>query len=143
MKRMIYFGDCITRDASLPVGSIMYINKAYENENCYYASENLLHNTEIIKSEDNIKAFQCATTTDDNYLHDKKYMINQESKVLDFTTSAIYGLNEIYGDIETLSILNVCENISTKETIGEAIRQSGLHEGIRLALRAVIFGVDI
>lgn len=143
MKRVIYIGDCITQDSNIPIGSIMYINKAYENEKCYDASKNLLQYTEIIMRENNIKAYKSITTTDDNYLIDKKYIIDPESKVLDFSTSAIFGFNKSYGDIEVLSILNVCENISTNETLGEAIRQSGGHSAIMLALQILSFKGNI
>ena len=42
MKRIVYFGDCITHDTSLPVGSTTYITKAYENDRCFTMSENLM-----------------------------------------------------------------------------------------------------
>jgi purine-nucleoside phosphorylase len=139
MKRVIYIGDCITEDSSLPIGSILYIDKAYEDGKGYDASENLLQSAEFIMRENSIKANRCVTTTDDHYLIDKKYKISQESKILDFTTAAIYGLNQIYSEIETLSILNVCENRSTNETIEEAVRQSRGHFATMLALLTVIY----
>lgn len=139
IKRIVYFGDCITHDSSLPVGSITYISKAYENDQCYAASKNLFKSTEIIMRENNINAQACVTTTNDNYFIEKKYIVNQESKVLDFTTSAIYRLNNNDTHIETLSILNICGNVNTNEKIGEAIRQSGCHSAIMLALNTVTF----
>jgi len=60
---------------------------------------------------------------------EKKYITSQESKVLDFATSAIYGLSKSDTDMETLSILNVCGNVTTNEKIDEAIRQSGSYRG--------------
>ncbi|MEK6265239.1 MAG: hypothetical protein N2B06_10815, partial [Clostridium sp.] len=41
IKRIVYFGDCITHDSSLAVGAITYISKAYENDQCFEASENI------------------------------------------------------------------------------------------------------
>lgn len=137
-KRIVYVGDCITNDCSLPVGSILYINKVYENGQCYLASENLIKNVEVILKKNNVNAQVCAATTNDNYFIEKKYVVDKESKVLDFTTSAIYKLNKNNSDIETLSILNVCENIITNERIEESVRQSGCHSAVMLALHTVI-----
>jgi purine-nucleoside phosphorylase len=139
IKRVVYFGDCITNDSSLPVGTITYISKAYENDRCFAVSENLFKHTEIVMQKNNINAQACAATTNDNYFIEKKYITSKESKVLDFTTSAIYSLNKNAANIETLSILSVCENIITNEKIDEAIRQSGCHSAIMLALHTVIF----
>lgn len=137
IKRIVYFGDCITDDSSLPVGSITYISKAYENDQCFTVSENLFDTTEIIMRKNNIHAQACATTTNDNYFIDKKYITSRESKVLDFTTSALYKFNQNNTERETLSILNVCENIIMNEKIDEAVRQSGCHSAIMLALHTV------
>lgn len=139
IKRVIYFGDCISNDSSLPVGSITYISKAYENDQSFAVSENLFNYAEIILQKNNIKARACVATTNDNYYIERKYITSQESNVLDFTTSAIYRLNKNDNNIETLSILNVCENIITNEKMDEAIRQSGCHSAIKLALHTVIF----
>jgi purine-nucleoside phosphorylase len=139
IKRIIYFGDCITNDPNLTVGSVNCISKAYENDRCFVASENLLKYIEIIMRKNNINARPCVTTTNDNYFIEKKYIVSEESEVLDFTTSAIYRLNENNTDIETLSILSICENIITKEKIDEAVRQSGCHSGVMLALHMAIF----
>ncbi len=139
IKRVVYFGDCITHDSSLPVGSITYISKAYEKDQCFDASENLFKYTEIIMRKNNINARSCVTTTNDNYFVEKKYIVSQESKCLDFTTSAIYRLNKNDTDIETLSILNVCGSVTTNEKIDEAIRQSGCHSAIILALHTLTF----
>jgi purine-nucleoside phosphorylase len=92
---------------------------------------------EILMKKNNINARACVTTTNDNYFIEKKYIVNQESKVLDFTTSAIYRLNNNDTNIETLSILNVCGNVNTDENIDEAVRQSGCHSAIMLALHTV------
>ena len=137
--RVVYFGDCISNDLSLPVGSITYVSKAYENGQCFDVSENLFNYTEIVLQKNNINARACVATTDDNYLIEKKYITGQESNVLDFTTSAIYRLNKNDNNIETLSILNVCENIITNEKMDESIRQSGCHSAIMLALHTVTF----
>jgi len=139
IKRVVYFGDCVTHDSSLHVGSITYISKAYENDQCFDVSENLLKSAEIIIQKNNINARACITTTNENYLIEKKYIVNQKSTVLDFTTSAIYRLNKSDTDIEILSILNVCESVTTNEQIDEAVRQSGCHWAIMLALHTVIF----
>ena len=139
IKRVVYFGDCITNDANLPVGAITYISKAYENDQSFAVSKNLLEYTEIIIQKNNINAQACVTTTNDNYFIEKKYIVNQESKVLDFTTSAIYRLNNNDTYIETISILNVCGNVNTNEKIDEAIRQSGCHSAVMLALHTVTF----
>jgi len=139
IKRVVYLGDCITQDPSLPVGSITYISKAYENDRCFDVSDNLFKFTEIIMRKNNINARACATTTNDNYFIKKDYIVNKESKVLDFTTSAIYRFNKKGSGSETLAILNVCENITTNEKIDEAIRQSGCHSAIMLALNTVTF----
>lgn len=139
IKRVVYFGDCITNDSSLPVGSTTYISKAYENDQCFSVSENLIKYIEIIMQKNNINARASVTTTNDNYFVGKKYIVSQESKVLDFTTSAIYRLNKSDTDIETLSILNVCGNVNTNEKIDEAIRQSGCHSATMLALHIVTF----
>ena len=139
INRVVYFGDCITDDSSLPVGSITYISKAYENDQGFAVSEDLFNCTEIIMRKNNINARACVTTTNDNYFIEKKYIANEESKVLDFTTSAIYRLNKNHIDIETISILNVCKNVVTNERIEEAVRQSGCHSAIMLALNALIF----
>lgn len=139
IKRIVYFGDCITDDAEMPVGSITYINKAYENNQFFTASENLFKSVELIMERTNITAKPCITTTNDNYFIEKEYVTSQESKVLDFTTSAIYKLIESNTDMQTLSILNVCENVATNERIDEAVRQSGCHSAIMLALQTLIF----
>jgi purine-nucleoside phosphorylase len=139
VKRIIYFGDCITDDSNIPVGSTTYISKAYENNQCFTGSENLLQYAELIMQKNSIPAQACITTTDDNYFVDKKYVVSQESHVLDFATAAIYRLNKQDTDIEALSILNVCENIITNEKIEEAVRQSGCHSAIELALHTAIF----
>lgn len=139
IKRMVYFGDCITHDSSIPVGSAVYISKAYENDKCFTASENLFKAAEIIIRKNNMNALPCVTTTNDNYFIEKKYILEQESKILDFTTSAIYKLNNDNADRETLSILNVCKNVVTNERINEAVRQSGCHSAIMLALNTLIF----
>ncbi|WEK53591.1 MAG: hypothetical protein P0Y55_13520 [Candidatus Cohnella colombiensis] len=143
IKRVVYFGDCITNSPSLPIGSIMLINKAYENGKCYDASEKMLQYTKAILRETNIKVHNCVTTTDDLYLIDKKYRISQDSKVLDFTTAPIYKLNETANGLEVLSVLTVCENMSTNETIGEAARQSGNHSAIQLALQTISFRANV
>jgi purine-nucleoside phosphorylase len=140
LKRVVYFGDCITSNPSLPIGSIMLISKAYENGKCYDASEKLLQYTEAILRETDMKVHNCATTTDDYYLIDKTYRISQESKVLDFTSAPIYRLNDA---LEVLSVLTVCENISTNDAIGEAVRQSGNHSAILLALQILSFDAKI
>ena len=142
IKRVVYFGDCITNDSRLPVGSTTYISKAYENDQCFNVSENLFKYIEIIMRKNNINARACVTTTNDNYFIEKNYITNQESNVLDFTTSAIYRLNNNDTDRETLSILNVCGNVTTNEKIDEAIRQSGCHSAIMLALHTVTFKTD-
>lgn len=141
IKRIVYLGDCITHDSNLPVGSITCISKAYENSQCFTVSENLFKYTEIVMRKNNINARVCITTTNDNYFIEKKYYVNQESKVLDFATSAIYKLNKDDTEMETLSILNVCENIITGERIDEAVRQSGCHSAVMLALHTTIFGI--
>lgn len=138
LKRVVYFGDCITNDSSLPVGSIAYISKAYENNQSFAVSENLFKYTEIIMRKNDIKAQACATTTNDNYFIENKYIVSQESRVLDFTTSALYGFSKSNAGIETLSILNVVENIATSEKINEASRQSGCHSAVMLALNTAI-----
>ncbi|WP_267900997.1 phosphorylase family protein [Cohnella endophytica] len=143
IKRVVYFGDCITNDPGLPIGSIVLINKAYENGKCYDASGKMLQNTEAILRETNIQVQNCVTTTDDHYLIDKKYRISQDSKVLDFTTAPIYKLNETANGLEALSILTVCENMSTNETIEEAARQRGGQIAIQLALRILSFHANI
>ncbi|MGH4120567.1 hypothetical protein [Clostridium sp.] len=139
IKRIVYFGDCITHDSSLPVEAITYISKAYENDQCYSVSKNLFEYAQMVMRENNINAQACDTTTNDNYFIEKKYIINQKSKVLDFTTSAIYRLNGSDTDIETLSILNVCGSVTTNKKIDEAVRQSGCHSAIMLALHTVTF----
>ncbi|MFL0267571.1 hypothetical protein [Candidatus Clostridium radicumherbarum] len=141
IKRVVYFGDCITSDSNLPVGSITYISKSYENDKCFDASEDLFKYTEIIKRKNNINAKACITTTNDNYFIEKRYTATQDTNVLDFTTSAIYRLNknDTHADINTISILNVCENITTNKIIDEAVRQSGCHSAVMLALDTLIF----
>lgn len=139
IRRVIYLGDCITQEPDLPAGSITCISKAYEDEVCYHAAPGLLQCIESIGRDKGINACQCAAVTNDNYYIDKKYNIIQDSKVIDFTTSAIYRLNKLGGNMEVLSILNVCENISTNEAIGESVRQSGCHSAITLALWTLIF----
>jgi len=139
IKRIVYFGDCITNDSSLPVGSTTYISKAYENDECFAVSENLFKYAESIMQKNNINARACATTTNDSYFIDKKYITNQEAKVLDFATSAIYRLNNNATNREILSILNICGNVTTNERIDEAIRQSGCHSAVMLALHTLIF----
>lgn len=139
IKRIVYFGDCVTNDSSLPVGSTTYISKAYENNQCVSVSENLFKYVKVIMERNNINAQACVSTTNDNYFIDKKYITNQESRVLDFTTSAIYRLSKSDIKIETLSILNVCESVITNERIDEAVRQSGCHSAIMLALHTLIF----
>jgi purine-nucleoside phosphorylase len=139
IRRVVYYGDCITNDPSLPVSSIAYISKAYENGQCFYASENLFKYTEILIQKNNISARACTATTDDKYFVERKYSAGKESKVLDFATSAIYGFNKNDSNLEALSILSVCENIVTNEKIDEAMRQSGNHSGVLLALHTAIF----
>lgn len=139
IKRIVYFGDCITNNSNLPVGSIVYINKAYDNDQCFYATENLLNNAEIIMKKNNIIAQTCAATTNDSYFINKKYITSHESKVLDFTTSSIYKFNKSHSQIDTLSILNVCKIVTSNERIDEAVRQSGCHSAIMLALHTLIF----
>lgn len=139
IRRVVYLGDCITAASDLSVGSILHIDKAYENGIPYHASNNLLQYVKTIIADQGIEAYERVTATDDNYLIDKKYDIYQEAKILDFTTAAIYGLNRIYSNIEALSILIVCENIATYETIEEARRQSGGYTAIRLALQTLIY----
>lgn len=141
IKRIVYFGDCITHDPSIPVGSITYISKAYENNECFTVSENLFKSTEIVMRKNKFIARPCVTTTNDNYFIEKKYILQQESEVLDFTTSTIYKFNKNYINSETLSILNVCENVVTNERIDEAVRQSGCHSAIMFALQALIFKI--
>ncbi|MDV3429315.1 MAG: hypothetical protein LIR50_20200 [Bacillota bacterium] len=137
IKRIVYFGDCITDDSSLPVGSTTYISKAYENNKCFFVSESLFKYVELVMKKNNINAQASVTTTNDNYFIESNYIASQESKVLDFATSAIYRLNDM--GIDTLSILNVCENVITNERISEAVRQSSCHLAIMLALHTVIF----
>lgn len=139
IKRAVYLGDCISNDPSLRTGSVTYISKAYEKDQCFAASENLFQYAEKITHEKNIIAQACAATTNNNYLLEKKHMTNQESKVLDFTTSAIYRFHKNNTNIETLSILNVIENSITNEKIDEATRQKGCHSAIMLALHTLIF----
>ena len=139
IKRVVYLGDCITDASSLPVGSLTYISKAYENDKYFTASENLFKYAEIVMRKNNINAEACVTTTKDDYFIEKKYATSEESKVLDFITSAIYKHNINNTELETLSILNVCENLVSKEKIDEAIRQSGCPSAILLALHTVIF----
>ncbi len=137
--RIVYLGDCITNDSSLPVGSITYISKAYESEQYFEVSEKLFKYAEILMKKNNIKAQPCVTTTNDNYFIEKKYIVNGESRVLDFTTSAIYKLKKNYADMETISILNVYKNVITNKRIDEAVRQSGGHSAVMLALHTVTF----
>ncbi|MFL0248747.1 hypothetical protein [Candidatus Clostridium stratigraminis] len=139
IKRIVYLGDCITSDPSLTVGTITYINKAFENTQCYYASKKLQQYTKIIKKKNNIIAKECITATNDNYFIEKRYTATQEANVLDFTTSALYKLNNNDADIEIISILNVCENFATSEILDEAVRQSGCHSAVLLALNTVIY----
>lgn len=138
IQHLVYLGDCITNDYSLSVGSITYISKAYEKDKYFVASENLLKSVEIIIKKNTIMAQPCVTTTNDDYLLDKKYVVSKDSKVLDFTTSDIYKLNK-NNDIETISILNVCKNIVSCEIIDEAVRQSGCQSAIILALLSLVF----
>lgn len=138
IKRVVYLGDCITQDLQLSIGSIMYISKAYDNNKCYYASKNLLQYAQLLTKEDNRKAYDGVTTTNDNYLLDKKYNINPKSGVLDFATTEIYEMGKVC-DFETLSILNVCENISADEVIEESVRQSGGQSAVLLALKVLSF----
>lgn len=137
IKRLVYFGDCITKDPSMLVGSTIYVNKAYENDKCFTASESLFKTAEIVARKNNINARPCATTTNDNYLIEKNYIVNLESEVLDFATSAVYGFNSNDTKIESLSILNVCENVYTNEMIEEAVRQSGCQSAVTLALHTL------
>lgn len=139
IKRIVYFGECITNNPGLSVGSITCISKAYENEQCFDVSENLFRCSKFVIKNNNINAQVCAATTNDNYLTEKNYITIQESKVLDFTSSALYKLNKDDAGIETISILTVCENIFTNEKIEEAVRQSGCHSGIMLALYTTVF----
>ena len=141
IKRIVYFGDCITNDSTLSVGSIIYISKAYENDQCYAVSENLYLNTEIILRANNNDAQSCVTTTYDRYLIERQYRTSPESKVLDFTTSELYKLG-IESNIETISILNVCENVITHENIADAVRQSGCHTAVEAALSIAVFQSD-
>lgn len=139
IDRIVYFGDCVTNDSSLPVGSITYIKKAYENNQCFNGTENLLQIIEIVMEKNNIIAQASITNTNERYLIDKNYITSEESRVLDFTTSAIYRLNKSNIKVESLSILNVCENVNTNERIDEAVRQSGCHSAIMLALYSLTF----
>lgn len=146
IKRIVYFGDCITDESSFPIGSCMVINQAYEDGKSYEASETLLQYAKAIIAETKIKAYSCAATTDELYLIDRTYRTYRtvhEAKVIDFTTSAIYKLNEIDDALEALSVLRVCENRSTNETMEEAARQSGGHSAIQLALRIISFDANI
>lgn len=138
IKRIIYFGDCITNDLSLPISTTTYISKAYEKHKGYVVSENLYKAAEFIMRKNNIKAQPCITTTNDNYFIDKEYIVDEESRVLDFATSAIYRLNRKDSKIETLSILNVCKNVETNERIDEAVRQSGLQIAVVSALQILV-----
>jgi purine-nucleoside phosphorylase len=139
IERVVYFGDCITNDPSLSVGTITYISKAYEKDQCFAASENLFKYAGIIMKKNNINAQASVTTTNDNYFIEKNYISIEESKVLDFTTSAIYRLNNNQNNMEVLSVLNVCQNITTNEKLDDAVRQSGCHSAIMLALNTAIF----
>lgn len=139
IKRIVYFGDCVTNDSSLPVSSITYIKKAYENDQCFNGTENLLKIIEAIMEKNNISAQACTTTTNEKYLIDNNYITSQESRVLDFTTSAIYRFHTNNTKVESLSILNVCENVSMNERIDEAVRQSGCHSAIMLALSTLTY----
>ena len=65
LKRVVYYGDCITDDPGLPIGSIMCINKAYENGKGYDAAQKLLQYAEVVVKETGTKAHNSATTTDD------------------------------------------------------------------------------
>jgi Purine-nucleoside phosphorylase len=138
IKRVVYLGDCITQDCNLTIGSIMYISKAYDKDKFYYASENLINHTKSLIREKNSTVYDGITTTDDKYLLHKIYNTNPEAGVLDFTTSIIYEMAKNYS-FEALSILNVCKNISTNEVIEEAIRQSGGHASVLLALEVLSF----
>ena len=141
IKRIVYLGDCITNDSTLPVGSATYISKAYENDQCFAVSESLYLNTEIILRANNIDAQACVTTTYDRYLIERQYRTSPESRVLDFATSALYKLG-IEANIEAISILNVCENVITHENMEEAARQSGCHSAVKLALSTAVFYSD-
>lgn len=139
IKRIVYFGDCITNDPGLSVGSITYISKAWEDGQCFDVSENLFRNTEIVKQKNKINAHACITTTNDKYFIEKKYITSQESKVLDFTTSAIYKLSGNDSGMETLSILNVYQSLFTNERMDESVRQSRCHSAVLLALHTATF----
>jgi purine-nucleoside phosphorylase len=138
ISRIVYLGDCITNDLSLPVASTTYISKAYDNGRGYEASKGLYKAAEIIMRKNNIKAQPCITTTYDYYFIDRKYVVGKESRVLDFATSAIYKLNAKDSKIETLSILNVYKNVETNERVEEAVRQSGFQMAVKSALQTVI-----
>jgi purine-nucleoside phosphorylase len=138
ITRIVYFGDCITKDLNLPVGSTVYISKAYEKEQAYEASEGLYKAFEAVMKKNNFKAQPCITITNDNYFFDKCYIQVKGSRVLDFTTSAIYKLEKESSKIKTLSILNVCKNVETNETIDESVRQSGLQLAVVSALQTLI-----
>lgn len=138
MKLIVYLGDCITKEPSLAVGTIVYVTKVLEEGRSFTASDKLLQRARDIMAEKRIKVYESIATTRDRYLSDKKYLIATEAKILDFTTSAIYEVKQVYSNIEVLSILNVCENISAQETLEEAVRQSGGHLSVRLALQTMV-----
>jgi len=143
VKRVIHFGDCVTADPNLPVGTILYVSKAMDHEESFIPAQNLLHHAVKVLNENNVKAYPGVTFTEDRFLIDRKYIQNQETNILDFTAAGIYGLDKIYGDIEVLSILNVCENVSAHEVIGEAVRQSGGQTGIMSALQILTHHSDV
>lgn len=143
VKRIVHFGDCVTADPKLPVGSILYVSKAVDHEASYLPTQNLLQHAVMVLDENNVKAYQGVTFSEDRFLIDGRYTQNPETNILDFTAAGIYGLDKIYGDLEVLSILNVCENVSAHEVIGEAIRQSGGQSVIMSALQILIHHDDI
>ncbi len=134
LKRLIYYGDCVTDEVGLPVGSTLYVTKALEKGISYAPSDPLLSIAVNRLTLDHIKAYQGITVTEENYLIHPNYMKQSDSNILDFTTSTIYGLGERHREIEVLSVLNVCENISSHEVIQEAVRQSGNQLVIRSVL---------
>lgn len=139
IDRVIYIGDCVTSSEKLAINSTVIVDRSNKlaDENNAFPSEALLKISRKIAVKNGVLASFCTSTTNDTYLIDKCYNVKKDSDILDYSTFNIYELNNA-PDFESLSILTVCENVTTKEKIDEAVRQSRGNIPALLALDVLI-----
>ena len=134
VRRVIYAGECISRESSVLLRDLVIAAKAYAEAAVLEADAGLIKNATLAAKRCSFSVRTSMVHTDDRYGTQELKSCCTQACVIDFATYALYEYARRHG-IEALSLLAVSERYG--ECVAPAERQSQFHGLARLVFETV------